>query len=353
MPLGWLSGTRPPSAREAHMIGIISTEEDLHAAGVVVELGRRGADVVVLDTARVPVRTRLTSRHGPGTPWQADWVDSEAGTVDLTGLQAIWWRRPQPHELHPELRSETDRRFAYAEVDAMVRGLWSCTDATWVNDPDRDLAASRKLWQLKVATQLGLRVPRTCVTTDPAEARAFLDSEPAGAIYKPFGGSEDAWAETRLVERADLDVLDHVRFAPIIFQELIPGGRDIRVTVVGNEVHAAEIRAGESAYEYDFRMDCANAPILAHDLPEAVVARLRALMAHFGLLYGAIDLRLAPDGDYTFLEINPAGQWLFVEHATGQPITSSMAALLHSLDQLARHSADRSASRLQPTSSRN
>jgi hypothetical protein len=36
-----------------------------------------------------------------------------------------------------------------------------------------------------------------------------------------------------------------------------------------------------------------------------------------GLIYGAIDMRLTPDGRYVFLEINPAGQWLFVEHRTG------------------------------------
>ena len=218
-------------------------------------------------------------------------------------------------------------------MDAAFRGLWSCTDATWVNDPDRDLAASRKLWQLKVAAALGLRIPRTCATTDPDEARAFLAAEGGGAIFKPFGGMEEAWAETRLVEAPDLATLDQVRAAPVIFQELIPGGVDVRVTIVGPDVHAAEIRAGESSYPYDFRMDTDNAPILAHALPDAVVAHLRALMQHFGLLYGALDLRLAPDGSYVFLEVNPAGQWLFVELATGQPITASVARLLHDLDR--------------------
>jgi len=55
---------------------------------------------------------------------------------------------------------------------------------------------------------------------------------------------------------------------------------------------------------------------------------LRALMRRLGLVYGAIDLRLTPDGRYVFLEINPAGQFLYVEQQTGQPIAAALAALL-------------------------
>lgn len=43
-------------------------------------------------------------------------------------------------------------------------------------------------------------------------------------------------------------------------------------------------------------------------------------------MYGAIDMRRSPDGAYTFLEINPAGQWLFIEEKTGQPISEAIAA---------------------------
>ena len=51
-------------------------------------------------------------------------------------------------------------------------------------------------------------------------------------------------------------------------------------------------------------------------------------MARLGLIYGAIDLRQTPAGDYVFLEVNPAGQWLFVEQRTGQPISEAISASL-------------------------
>jgi glutathione synthase/RimK-type ligase-like ATP-grasp enzyme len=63
-------------------------------------------------------------------------------------------------------------------------------------------------------------------------------------------------------------------------------------------------------------------------LPDDVTEMLHALMRQLGLVYGAIDLRLTADGRYIFLEINPAGQFLYVEQQTGQPITAALAARL-------------------------
>jgi predicted ATP-grasp superfamily ATP-dependent carboligase len=50
------------------------------------------------------------------------------------------------------------------------------------------------------------------------------------------------------------------------------------------------------------------------------------------LVYGAIDFRRDErDGRFRFLEINPAGQWLFVEQQTGQPIAAAIADELAAL----------------------
>ena len=74
------------------------------------------------------------------------------------------------------------------------------------------------------------------------------------------------------------------------------------------------------------RMDIAT--IRAHVLPDDVLDKLRQLMSILRLVYGAIDMRLTPDGEYVFLEVNPAGQWQFVEERTAQPITDALASYL-------------------------
>lgn len=47
-----------------------------------------------------------------------------------------------------------------------------------------------------------------------------------------------------------------------------------------------------------------------------------------GLCYGAIDMVVTPDERYVFIEINPNGQYLWVEQATGLPISDAICDLL-------------------------
>jgi len=303
------------------MILIISHPGDVHAAAVRAALSHCGAEVVFLDTAEFPRNVALTMGY-PGS-MRARIGDS---VVDLGEAKAIWWRRPQPLVLHDEI---ADRAFAFGECHAALSGLWSCLDAEWVNNPDRDQIAARKPYQLKVATAVGFSVPRTCITSDPAVATEFAATQgDQGTIYKAFAATEQSWRETRLLGAAECSLLDSVRFAPVIFQQHIKAVADLRITVVGDDIFAASIVAAESDYQYDFRVAMNSATVTPHQLPDEVTRQIRELMSSLGLVYGTIDMRLTPDGEYVFLEINPAGQWLFVEERTGQPIAQALAEYL-------------------------
>jgi glutathione synthase/RimK-type ligase-like ATP-grasp enzyme len=102
----------------------------------------------------------------------------------------------------------------------------------------------------------------------------------------------------------------------------------LRVTVVGDDIFPAAVYSQESSYPVDFRMDMTKTRVEPHTLPVETVDKLRALMRKLGIVYGAIDMRLTPEGQYVFLEVNPAGQWLFIESRSGQRITESVARLL-------------------------
>jgi glutathione synthase/RimK-type ligase-like ATP-grasp enzyme len=80
------------------------------------------------------------------------------------------------------------------------------------------------------------------------------------------------------------------------------------------------------------RMVVGEAQVQPTELPRALEGALLELMRRLGLVYGAIDLRRRADGEYLFFEVNPAGQWLFVEQRTGQPIADAVAAELMRLE---------------------
>lgn len=227
--------------------------------------------------------------------------------------------------------------FAATEAQEALAGMWHSLDAFWVNDPARDQVAHRKAYQLSVAQDVGLRIPHTMITNDPGEARRFVDARGyRDVVYKAFSATERDWRETRLLREEELELLDNVRYAPVIFQEYVEAAVDLRVTAVGDELYAVAIHSQETDYKVDFRMDIASARIEAVALPDEVQRTLRALMQRLGLVYGAIDMRLTPDGRYVFLEINPAGQWLFVEQPSGQPIADALARLLDERDRAGR-----------------
>jgi glutathione synthase/RimK-type ligase-like ATP-grasp enzyme len=198
-----------------------------------------------------------------------------------------------------------------------------------MNQPVRNEVASRKAVQLALAAQLGMRVPRTLMTSDAVRARAFVEREGIGnVVYKTFAATHQVWRETRLFRRDDFDMLDSLRYAPVIFQEYVPAVADLRVTVVGAELFAMSIDARGTSYEVDFRVDMARAKADVAVLPDPIVKRLRRMMDRLGLAYGAIDLRHTDGGDYVFLEINPAGEFLFAEHGAGLPITDAVSRWL-------------------------
>ncbi|HSP59660.1 MAG TPA: hypothetical protein VLO09_01240 [Ornithinimicrobium sp.] len=326
------------------MIGVVSHAGDPHATFVLDRLRTSGADVVLLDTGDLPSRSALTTTQDPTAGWGGVWEGAH-GAVDLSALHAMWWRRPQPFTLDDRVTRSEDRHFALGETAAMVAGLWACLDAHWVNDPMRDEAASAKMLQLKVAAACGLTVPRTCMTNDPDRARDFLHAVRGRAVFKPFSATPSTWRETRPVLEADTALLGNVALAPVIFQERIDGGVDVRVTSVGGRQFPARIEVSDARFEYDVRLDTEGARITACDLPPEVAAGLGRLMDRLGIVYGAADFRVAPDGRLVFLEVNPAGQWLFVEIATGQPITEALAGHLVAADHAAHDDGGRRAVR--------
>ena len=54
-------------------------------------------------------------------------------------------------------------------------------------------------------------------------------------------------------------------------------------------------------------------------------------MNMLGLKYGAFDFILDEKNQAYFLEINPTGDWYWIEHDTKMPITDTMVNLIESL----------------------
>ena len=129
------------------------------------------------------------------------------------------------------------------------------------------------------------------------------------------------WAET------DSEALEDLPLAPTMFQEAVDGPSDVRATVAGERILAARIQSSEGRFGVDSRLDL-DVPCVPHELPARVANPLLEMMSALGLVYGTIDLKITDEGEYFFFEVNPQGQFLYIEILTGLPITSAVADLL-------------------------
>lgn len=313
------------------MIVIVSSDSDEHARAVIDELHANSKDFFLLDMSTFPQEMILAfAYNGEGGDFRLRRGDRE---ISLADCRAVWWRRPGYFVPDPAVRRQSHVDFIYGECSEAFAGLWQVMPASWMNHPQRDEVAARKVYQLKVAHEVGLKIPQTLVSNDVARAHAFIEKLGIGrVIYKAFSATQAEWRETRLLGERELELLDSVRYAPVIFQEYVEAEVDLRVTIVGEEIFAAAIHSQDSAYKFDFRMDMPSVKVEAVNLPEDIEGKLLDFMRRLGLIYGAIDMRRRLDGEYVFLEINPAGQWLFIEARTEQKITAAVAQKLIALD---------------------
>jgi glutathione synthase/RimK-type ligase-like ATP-grasp enzyme len=121
-----------------------------------------------------------------------------------------------------------------------------------------------------------------------------------------------------------------ISISPVIYQQHIKKASDVRVTIVGDKIFAAEIDSqSDPEAVVDWRKTVN--PSLGHrriELPKTISDLLHRLMQRLGLEFGAIDFVRTPDDRYVFLEINPNGQWLWLDDMLGLGITDEVTTWL-------------------------
>ncbi|GAA2211368.1 hypothetical protein GCM10009850_068270 [Nonomuraea monospora] len=314
------------------MLLILSEPGDTTVRMVLPKLKARGAEVVWWDPGQYPGLAHLTARFAAGGTELGLVTGGE--TVDLGETTAVWNRRPGQPAAAPHVTAADLRDRAGELSEWFLEGFWDLLDARWL--PARHPVLRRahnKLVHLALAQRLGFAVPRTVITNDPAELVPAYERAGGRLIAKPVeyapfeidGARHTVY--TTVVQRRDLAGRAGLAHEPTILQPYVRKAVELRVTVVGRQVFTAEIASQDSARTRDDwrHYDFDRARHSVYHLPDDVSRRCVDLVAALGVSFGAIDLILTPDGEYVFLEINPNGQWAWIEDLTGLPISDAIA----------------------------
>jgi glutathione synthase/RimK-type ligase-like ATP-grasp enzyme len=307
------------------VILIIADQDDVHSRHVKSLIETAGGGARILDFARLAEGARFSHALGSRTD-TGHLVSKES--VDFAQVQTIWLRRPTMVAVPDAVTDDAARTFVRHEWSAAINGMAMSHDVRWVNHPFAQNAASKPL-QLHWAQKVGLPIPETLITNDPQLVREFVRRHDDRVVHKALTDLSGRLIDTRAWDKSRDDAhLDAcLPIAPGIFQRHIQGRGDVRSAIIGSEVFSVFIDSRTSRSTVDSRLDL-DAAYTAHELPERTACMLRELMARLGLVFGVVDLKVDADGQHVFLEVNPQGQFLFMEILTRLPISAAMANFL-------------------------
>lgn len=321
---------------------ITKTDDNQCIDSVTRAIGQRGGKVFRFDTDLFPTEVRAVIQYVEGADRLT--LASPSQEIDLRDVTAIWYRRTGFGGGIPEAMDRQLRDASAGECRATVLGLLAALPAFQMDPVAIFRHASHKQLQLKIARELGLVTPRTLTTNDPHAVRAFAGRCETGVVTKMLSSfaifdeqGNDSVVFTTPLDGKDLEDLDGLEYCPMTFQERVPKKLELRVTVVGNRLFTASIDPSILARaEHDWRRE--GEELLEHwkhyDLPSDVARRLLGMMDFLDLNYGAFDLIVTPDDRHVFLEVNPIGEYFWLEDCPALPISEAIADVL--LDRVPR-----------------
>jgi MvdD family ATP-grasp ribosomal peptide maturase len=265
-------------------------------------------------------------------------ITGPEGELNLEEITGIWYRRVRLGDKIPQAMDPELRKASILEARTVFFGFLESVDTFILDRVSKIRIASHKQLQLQIAKKLGLKIPRTLTSNNPGEVREFFPTCKHGMITKMlasfsvYEGDKEKVVFTNLVKEEDLEDLDGLSFCPMTFQENVPKKLELRITIVGNQVFTASLDSKASQLaQNDWRKDGLGLidSWEAYSLPSGIETKLLQLMDYFALNYGAVDMIVTPDNKHVFLEINPAGEFFWLETYNPKfPISRSIADVL-------------------------
>jgi len=255
-------------------------------------------------------------------------------TINLLDVKSVYFRRPEVNDELADI-SPGERNFVRSELLFVLEGIYKILrKAFWINTVHAIRNAENKVFQLLLAKDLQLQTPDSLITNVPAYARSFYQKQQASCIIKPIksglveGVNEEGVIFTNKIQ-IDADNAERINICPVYLQNLIEKRGDVRVTLIGKKLFVALIHSQTSdEAKIDWRKSCVPLKHTALELPGEIAQKCFDLAAILNLNFAAIDFILDGNGNYIFLEINPNGQWAWIEKQLDFKISDEITTLL-------------------------
>lgn len=312
---------------------IISNKSDLTSDFVIKKLKHRNIDFYRFNTEELTKTCSISLDFQTNTFLLKDLVLKR--NIDFNEFTSVYFRRPEIPIIDSSDLGFGEALFLKSEISYTLEGIYKILrNARWISPIYAIREAENKIYQLELAKSLGLTIPDSIVTNSFDAAKNFYERNNGNCIIKPIAsghiedGNNSKVVFTNVVENK-LFNKNQIEVSPNFFQSHIKKIGDVRVTMVGNKGFATLIHSQElSQTMVDWRR---GENILKHtkiELPIEILDKCTKLMTKLNLRFAAVDFVLDKESNFVFLEINPNGQWAWIEKQTGYEISNEIVNIL-------------------------
>ncbi|HSX09724.1 MAG TPA: hypothetical protein VLF93_06220 [Candidatus Saccharimonadales bacterium] len=253
---------------------------------------------------------------------------------DLSEITAAWYRRPNIFTDNNEYSAEEES--LATQYRGIQRYLWdSIPEKVWLNSYRNINNANSKLEQLLVAQKLGFTIPQTIIANKWEKLKELSGEKIIlklidGLIYTREGTK---FLYTKIVPKTNSSLHLETLPYPGIWQPYIEKKREWRITVVGKQVFSTAVYTHALAKDdwrvHQFKKD--HVQFKAETFPITLQKKCLQYLKHYRLRFGAFDFIETPEGEIVFLELNPNGQYGWLEDELKMPISQAIAAELENI----------------------
>lgn len=315
---------------------LTNAEDGMHSDIVISKLLEHGERVFRMDSDRLTTGA-LRACFTADSRQTGFAFEDGADRVASSEVKSVWYRRPNHFNL--AINDPVQKAHAERELASFLEGLWTLIpeNVFWLSRPQALEYARKKVRQLELARTMGLQIPRTIISNNPDDVRAFYESCGRRIIFKAIYhefldyGKKTFNIPTTLVTPMHLAHLDLVRALPALFQERIDKKYELRVTVVGKRVFPVKIDSQSNPLTV---VDWRNPAYINElkyslvELPRNVSDACLEMLEKLGLSFGAFDFVVDVNNELYFLEVNPNGQWYWLEERAGVLISDAIVDIL-------------------------
>lgn len=304
---------------EKRIVGLIGEERETHTHYVAREISRQGGVPLILNSSPnqpFPLTLSPDGFEYKGIPLHE--VESFFLRVLFIPTPAFDTKAIEGFLAEEGYVAYASERERYAAWLSFLKIL-SLKGKRVINPIDTLLLHFAKPYQLSLLEGSDLPIPRTLVTGNPEQVKAWASQHPL--IYKPVAGG--ALVHRLTEEDLKEDRLSALEHAPVLFQEYVEG-EDLRVFVLNGRVIGSFRITGEGV---DYREGKTTVEPI-HTSQELEELSIKAASAT-GLLFTGIDWKRKKNGDLVILECNPAPMFMgFDQVAKNRIVTQLVAELL-------------------------